>query len=165
MGGCKYDPGEVAKSYTAPGILDPDITFAAYHGIKDKVDPDAVLIGDFGVGSATLKPSAAAELKNNGWIANWDTATGSPLEVLGYTDCSGEETDNAPLRFKRGQNVAAFFPQARANMKSVGAARMDEFLADNSTSAGRAYSAGGSPHPRRSRRPRRNPTRNPSRSP
>jgi len=135
---CDYEEGEVAKSHTLKGIVELDVAFAAHYGIRDPVDADAVLISDFGVGDDALKPSTAAELHTSGWIANWDKPTGSPLEVLGYTDCSGGEYDNALLRFKRGQNVAALFPQARPNMKSAGAARMGEFLADNSSARGRA---------------------------
>lgn len=140
---CQYEPGEETKSRTPGGILPLDVGFGSDFGIYPS---DAIIVADFAVDDATVRPAAAATLRMLiGLLLGTSPIVGHPrppgeqglsagyFEIIGHSDCVGWESVNAPLREKRAEAVARFLPGA-----SWGAAAFDDYLVANTSQATRA---------------------------
>ncbi len=133
---CRYQPGEKERSKSDKGILDPDVVFAEFRGIK-QAGPDAIMITDFGVDETTIKSSTLSELRKYYWVDNIEKTT-LPMEIVGYADCTGWESRNSTLRHQRAANVASLFPSAAPQVRHVGSAGYGSYLTDNTTPEARA---------------------------
>ncbi len=123
-----YERGEVQQS-RARGVL-PMPVAALPRGM--------FLIADFPVNSARVKSGIAGDPALERWL-NLATSGGQPsFTVSGYSDCVGDEHDNAELRLARAQSVAALV-QARTKVTcSVLAAPAASYVGSNQTRVGRA---------------------------
>ena len=106
-------------------------------GIKS-AGGDSVVVADFPIGSATLRPSTAAELRST-WVGILERQAGAKYEIVGYSDCAGDAGRNIALRQARAKAVAALFPKTAARASSIGGAPFGEYALDsNSTPEQRA---------------------------
>ena len=135
----KYETNERDKSQKA-GYLSPDALLAGGRSIAG-LDPELVVISDFGVGSATVKGATKSELKGS-WIDIMERQAGKKYDIVGYSDCVGEGLDNLMLRDNRAWNIAGQFPKLGAQAAYIGPAPATEFLVDNTTAENRAINRG-----------------------
>jgi outer membrane protein OmpA-like peptidoglycan-associated protein len=139
-----YQRGEIEKSHSPQGHLSSDII----------QHPRGLLIADFGVDWRT--PNAA--LKNNPELRTWlntmlQIAHGNPttrIRISGYSDCVGNEKNNAFLRRGRAERVARllqqmagpYWKELQPRIAFIGAAPAGDYVADNSSVEGRAQNRG-----------------------
>jgi outer membrane protein OmpA-like peptidoglycan-associated protein len=116
------EPGEASASRSEPSILiyitSPEVGY---------------LITNFDIGKSKLKASAKLEPHWSEMIQEI-TKPGSKWQLLGLSDCHGDERVNEPLRQQRADAVRAALP-ATAATHIVGAsgASLYECITDNST--------------------------------
>lgn len=139
-----YQRGEVEKSRTAPGHLPSDVIQHSR----------GLLIADFGVDWRTPKSS----LRSDATLRNWvDTMVrvvranpSTQIRISGYSDCVGQENNNAFLRRGRAQRVRQLLQQIAGPQWSVlapkiiftGAAPAGDYVSANGTVDGRAQNRG-----------------------
>jgi len=127
---CKPEPGEVAASRTAAGILTKDVE------ITDK----GVLVTDFGIERRSVKGGAKSELAS--LIRQLETDPSiTKIRIHGYSDCIGPggARYHTWLRRERARRVRDLLgPGARAKVKFVGPAPLDTNNGPNTDRAGRA---------------------------
>ncbi len=139
-----YARGEIEKSRTPQGHLTPDVVQHAR----------GLLIRDFGVDWRHVKPGVSAEPALRQWLttivqvvrANPSTT----IRIVGFSDCVGQERNNALLRSGRASRVQALLQQLlgsdwrtlQPRIAFVGAAPAGEYLESNSTVEGRAANRG-----------------------
>jgi outer membrane protein OmpA-like peptidoglycan-associated protein len=137
-----YDPGEEAKSHTAKGILDVDVTHAGFFSILSEFlaanDTDAMMVADFEVDSGEIRPSTKSYLAQ--LIRAYKPT--DTLEFIGFSDCVGLESRNLSLRIKRARSVADLFPSSGLKI-IVGAPSSlypptGQYMAKNTSIIGRA---------------------------
>jgi outer membrane protein OmpA-like peptidoglycan-associated protein len=128
---CAYEKGEQATASTPHGVLGQDVAFAEVFGIHRG---DEVLVADFPIGQAEMRPGARAEILRR-WIPTYNSQSLKRLEFIGYTDCAGREKNNEALRKQRADSVAWLFGRGAANAE---AAPPNEFLTDNASPHDRA---------------------------
>ncbi len=128
---CRYLPGEIELSRSAPGLLPID-TFT--HGA-------GLAIADFGVGRRLPKPLVLNSAPVQMWLARLGTAY-KRLEVIGYSDCVGAEATNTRLRMARARAVIERLPLHLRRDARADAAPLGEYLAGNRTPGERAMNRG-----------------------
>jgi|GEM_PF-4466678 len=120
---------EMTQSRTIGGIL-PDNVIAA---------PNRIVIQDFAVSSEALPPGVTDHPE---WQRAMSILVGDPSmlsQLVGYTDCTGSQTENLSLRRKRIAVVVAAMPAAaRARILLNYALDASSFLVPNTTPEGRA---------------------------
>jgi outer membrane protein OmpA-like peptidoglycan-associated protein len=131
-----YERGERARASSPPGLLDADVSLAGPHGI-DSAAGDSVVVADFPIGSAQLRPSTVAQLRSS-WIDILERQSAVRYEIVGYSDCAGETGRNDALRRARARAVAGLFPKTAARATAVGGAPVTEHAVDNATPEHRA---------------------------
>jgi outer membrane protein OmpA-like peptidoglycan-associated protein len=123
-----YDHNEKERSRTATGHLRQDV----------RMHNGRLLIADFAVGSSAVKPSTRAEPLLREWLQRLERGD-YRLNVLGFTDCVGEEKDNETLRQARAAAVAKLLgPRTRARIDFVGSSKRGAYVAGNLDAGGRA---------------------------
>jgi outer membrane protein OmpA-like peptidoglycan-associated protein len=99
-----------------------------------------LLVGNFAVGSSALKPDLQ---RNSAWMNYLDQMaanTNVRWEILGFTDCAGDESTNERLRLARATVVYNALPQrARNRVDGFSAASLSDCVAENADEQGRAY--------------------------
>jgi outer membrane protein OmpA-like peptidoglycan-associated protein len=140
-----YESGEVAKSKTEAGHLPSDVIEIPMRG---------TMIADFGVDWRHTKPSLERDPTLKAWltslIAALRKAPNYGIIISGFSDCVGNENNNAFLRSGRAQRVAQLLlrlagPYASflsSRIAFVGPAQPDDYVADNGTVQGRAQNRG-----------------------
>jgi outer membrane protein OmpA-like peptidoglycan-associated protein len=127
---CKPEPGEIAASRTAAGILTKDVE------ITDK----GVLVTDFGIDRRSVKGGAKRELAS--LIRQFETDPSiTKIRIHGYSDCIGPggARYHTWIRRERARRVRDLLgPGARAKVKFVGPAPLDTNNGPNTDRAGRA---------------------------
>ncbi len=130
-----YERGERTKAGSSGGVLGRDVSLAGAYDIASTGN-DSVVVADFPVGSATLRPSTAAELRGS-WIGILERQP-TVYEFVGYSDCVGEGGRNAGLRERRAKAVAALFPKTVARGSATRGAPVSDHAVDNTTAEERA---------------------------
>ncbi|MDD4191180.1 MAG: hypothetical protein PHI28_07615 [Mangrovibacterium sp.] len=126
-----YESDEIRWSRDQKGLLSPDVV---------QVANDGLLISDFGVDWRHVKKAVLKDplLTNTLETFEKDKAY-TNFDIIGYSDCVGNERKNAFLRRGRAKNVAALFGKdAKTRIRSVSAAEPNTYLTGNNDSAGRA---------------------------
>ena len=131
-----YERGERARAASPGGVLDADVSLAGGHGI-DSAAGDSVVVADFPIGSAALRPSTVAQLRSS-WIGILERQSTVRYEIVGYSDCAGEGSRNSALRRSRAQAVAALFPKTAARATGISGAPVAEHAVDNGSPEHRA---------------------------
>jgi outer membrane protein OmpA-like peptidoglycan-associated protein len=92
----------------------------------------------FGLGSATLKNSAAKLLKSLAEVLN--KHPNSAIEIIGHTDATGSDAINMPLSSKRADSTRDYLiaQKVAAERFTTQGWGSDQPVADNNTAAGRA---------------------------
>jgi hypothetical protein len=137
----RYDPTEPGISFTEAGHLTPDVVVipAGLPGPDIVITCRYLIIRDFGVDWRHVKKAPQEELLFKLWKAFFEVNKSLLFRIVGYTDCIGPETKNAPLRKGRAVNVFNLLgPSARSRVMETKAAPAHTFLTDNTTVAGRA---------------------------
>ena len=127
---CKPEPGEVAASRTAAGILTKDVE------ITDK----GVLVTDFGIDRRSVKGGAKSELASLIRRLETDPAI-AEIRIHGFSDCIGPggARYHTWLRRERARRVRDLLgPVARAKVKFASPATLNTFVGPNTDRAGRA---------------------------
>lgn len=122
------DPGEKSASRGEPSVLifitSPEVGY---------------LITNFDIGKSKLKASAKVEPDWSQMIQEI-SKPGSKWQVLGFSDCHGEEARNQSLRQQRADAVLAALPaSATANIIGASGAFIADCITDNSTRHHRAW--------------------------
>jgi len=130
-----YERGEKARAAAPAGVLSADVSLAGGHDITS-AGGDSVVVADFPIGSAELRPSTIADLKRS-WIGILERQP-TVYEFVGYSDCVGEGGRNAGLRERRARAVAALFPKTAARGGRIHGAPVTEHAVDNATPEDRA---------------------------
>lgn len=98
------------------------------------------LIANFAVGSSSLKSDLES---NSTWANYWGqmvTNTNIHWEVLGFSDCPGEEETNELLRWERAIAVNNVLPQlARNQVDGFRAAPLNDCISNNADEQSRSY--------------------------
>ena len=89
-----------------------DVSLAGGHAIESAAG-DSVVVADFPIGSAELRPSTVAQLRSS-WIGILERQSSTKYEFVGYSDCAGDGGRNTVLRQARAQAVAGLFPKTAA---------------------------------------------------
>jgi outer membrane protein OmpA-like peptidoglycan-associated protein len=131
-----YARGERARAASPAGVLDVDVSLAGGHGIESAAG-DSVVVADFPIGSAELRPSTGAQLRSS-WIGILERQSGVKYEIVGYSDCAGEGSRNSALRRARAHAVAGLFPRTAARATAIGGAPVTDYAVDNGTPEHRA---------------------------
>ena len=106
----------------------------------DEYDVQEAVSVTFRVNSAVLSPQARQQL--DGLAAKASTAKGYVIEVAGHTDATGSEAKNFRLSRERAESVVQYLAvnhkiRLRRFITPMGYGKT-EFVADNTTAAGRA---------------------------
>ncbi|WP_446810389.1 hypothetical protein ACH50O_02015 [Methylomonas sp. 2BW1-5-20] len=127
---CNPDPGEVALSHTAAGVLGKDVE------ITDK----GVLVADFGIDRRSVKGAAKIELAPLLRRFETDPAI-AEIRIHGFTDCigPGNAAYHTWLRRERARRIRDLLgPVARSKLKFFGPAPVDTYIGSNTDRVGRA---------------------------
>jgi outer membrane protein OmpA-like peptidoglycan-associated protein len=122
---CEYEPGEKAAAYRG-SILSPDVRKLASTGSGYNASADSVLVADFEPNSARVRTDATGELRAS-WRGKLERDAKQRYALLGFSDCTGDETTNTSLRSARARAVAAMLPKTAAR-GVVGAAPAGDFI-------------------------------------
>lgn len=116
------DRGEVDASRTDP--MD----------VLGVTDPDGILVSNFEVGSAAIKPGLATNSDFTGVHAAMRANPGFRWEILGFTDCDGSETINTSLRTERANALLRALPEdVRSQITGTRGAPIDDCMQNNTT--------------------------------
>jgi hypothetical protein len=130
----RYETGEVTRSFTEAGHLDPHVLVVA---------PGMLLVADFGVDWRHVKGSARTDPTLTEWLARFEADDSYRMEVVGYSDSVGTEGGNSWLRQGRAASVEALFgPSARKRITFRGAMALGQYVNTNDTPALRARNRG-----------------------
>lgn len=125
-----YVAGEVAKSYTLAGHLDPHVWKSA---------PGRLVVADFGVDWRHLKSNIQPDPIFQHWLLAWESDDSYHLSIAGYSDCVGPESNNTDLRQGRARAVEELLgPKARGRVSFRGMAALGQYVTDNTTVQNRA---------------------------
>ena len=104
------------------------------------IHPRGLLIADFGVGWSGIKQATKQEKLLQDWLRTAKSDLDSMvLRIHGYSDSIGEEKNNAELRQKRAQRVHGLLDaDLQSRVVFVGAAKAEDYVADNKTVEGRS---------------------------
>lgn len=127
---CEYEPGEKAAAYRG-SILSPDVRKLASTGSGYNAAAGSVLVADFEPDSARVRTDATAELRAS-WRGTLERDVKQRYALLGFSDCTGDETTNTSLRSARARAVAALLPKTAAR-GVVGAAPAGDFIKPGNT--------------------------------
>ncbi|MEA2563869.1 MAG: hypothetical protein QOH06_5373 [Acidobacteriota bacterium] len=121
--------GEIGRASGAPMFVGS--VSGPYQGL---------LVANFAVGGGDLK----RDLQNNPiWANFWGQMVTNPnirWEILGFSDCSGDEPQNEQLRWQRAIAVNNALPQlARNQVDRFTAAPLTDCMASNADEQGRTY--------------------------
>jgi hypothetical protein len=96
------------------------------------------LVWNFAVGGATPKRDLDSNTDWNDFVRLLTTRTEVRWEILGFTDCHGEEGLNEALRRQRAQAIYDKLPAgAKAQIGNVDGAPISQCITDNTTEADR----------------------------
>lgn len=112
-----------------------DMLFLDYRDAVENVS--GALVANFDIGSAALKPNLAKTIFWKQFLARI-AKNQSHWELIGLTDCEGEEKRNSPLRQRRAQSVFDALPAAvKPQIDAVEGAIAGDCVRDNATPADR----------------------------
>ncbi|MBI4220678.1 MAG: DUF4157 domain-containing protein [Chloroflexi bacterium] len=121
-------PGEVTRAQREPMIVE---------GVSNGIS--GLLVGNFAIGRGTIKPDFE---NNDTWANYWGqmvTNANIRWEIVGYSDCEGDEQVNERLRWQRAITIYEALPRlARNQVEAIRAAPLAEYFASNADEAGRA---------------------------
>jgi hypothetical protein len=139
-----YQPHEIAISRTEAGHLAQDVIIKPNPVmIPDPAIGDPIcrylVIRDFGVDWRHVKSSTKGDPILLGQLNLFETDKSLKFQIVGYSDCVGNERNNLFLRTGRARNVFHLLGHsARTRVFRVKAAPAHEYLTDNSTVPARA---------------------------
>jgi hypothetical protein len=121
------DPGEVVRASSSP--------MASFSVIS----PDrGMVVVNFAVGSNTIKANLARDIYWQQFVAQMEQQSDLRWEILGLSDCQGNEGTNTRLRRQRAEAIFASLPPgAQRTVTSRDAAPVDECMTGNETEAAR----------------------------
>jgi len=125
---CQRGRKEVVRSQQTP--MDVESVRGSVRGL---------LVSNFAVGSGEVKPNLESHPY---WARYWGQMVTNPnmsWEILGFSDCTGEESKNRLIRWKRAMAVNNALPQrAREQVEAIRAAPLDQCIQSDATEEGRA---------------------------
>ncbi len=108
-----------------------DMLFLDYRDAVENVS--GALVANFDIGKAALKPNLAKTIFWKQFLARI-AKNKSHWELIGLTDCEGEEKRNSPLRKQRAQSVFDALPApVKPQIDSVEGAVAGDCVRDNAT--------------------------------
>lgn len=122
------EPGEVASSRSDPMTVEV-ITSGGV----------GLVLTNFAVGDDRIKGDPTSNAGWNDFVASVQAGTNLRWEILGFSDCQGDEALNTRLRTARATAMFLALPaDAQARVSSYGGAALDQCLRPNTSAAGRA---------------------------
>lgn len=98
-----------------------------------------LVVGNFAIGSSSTKPNLYGNPIWSNFLAQMAANTNMSWEILGFTDCRGDESLNRTLRHSRAEALRGAMPrQHRAQLDQVSAASLADCLSDDTSEEGRA---------------------------
>ena len=129
-----YQPNEIATSRTELGHIAQDVVTSTPIG-----KCQYLYIWDFGVDWRHVKDAAKTHPVLSAQLTRFETDKTLAFQIVGYSDCVGNEKNNLFLRLGRARNVFKLLgSDARKRAFSVKASTPHTYLVDNSTVIGRA---------------------------
>ncbi|HEY4336672.1 MAG TPA: hypothetical protein VGM89_12260 [Puia sp.] len=126
----EYDTGEVTKSRSTAGWLDPDVLL---------VKPGELLIADFPIGASNVGKSVTADPVFTANLAQWQSDCAFRFVITGFSDCIGVEARNVGLRQARALKVEQLLGAAtKTRISFRGMAALGQFITGNDTPENRA---------------------------
>jgi len=123
-----YEAGEVAASRGG------EMQVASVGGVG------GMLVAGFAVGSGAIKPGLADHADVARFAAAVRADPSLRFQIVGYSDCSGDETVNTTLRTERADAVRSALPaDIGSQITSVGPAPAGRYLASNDDRSGRLF--------------------------
>jgi hypothetical protein len=121
--------GEIGRAQTRP-MLVGDVSGAGISGM---------MVGNFAVNSDRLKSDLRRNATWRDFTDRMATAPNVHWEILGFSDCHGDESLNEPLRLNRAADLFRDLPAAaRHQVDAVSAAPSGDCMAENVDEHGRS---------------------------
>ena len=131
-----YQPNEIAISRTEAGHLAQDVVIIPTAG---NAICQYLVIRDFGVNWRHIKSTTRTHPLLVMQLFRFETDKSLQFQIVGYSDCAGNERNNSFLRTGRARNVFRLLGHdARSRVFAVKAAPPHTYLTDNSTVPARA---------------------------
>lgn len=122
------EPGEVASSRSDPMTVEA-ITSGGV----------GLVIANFEVGGDQIKGDPTSNPGWNAFVADVQAGANLRWEILGFSDCQGDEAHNTRLRSARATSMFLALPaDAQTRVSSYGGAALDQCLRPNTSAAERA---------------------------
>jgi outer membrane protein OmpA-like peptidoglycan-associated protein len=117
------EKGEVKRAHDGAMVFLP--------GLKLDTGETGVLIANFDIGSAKIKPNLGSTIYWKQWLRK-RTGDKSKWSLVGFTDCAGDEKHNAVLREQRAKAVLHLLPaELRTRIDSIKGAGPGECITEN----------------------------------
>lgn len=101
-------------------------------------DPFGILVANFAVGSAVIKPGLTTSPNFNSIQSGMRQNPDFRWEILGFSDCEGGEATNSPLRTERAYALgAALAADLRPQIEGIRGAPIGDCMQSNATAAER----------------------------
>ncbi|MGH8563233.1 MAG: eCIS core domain-containing protein [Gammaproteobacteria bacterium] len=109
--------------------------------VNEIVQPaKGLLVGNFAVGKAAIKPGFKDDLVWQNYVSRMEANPHHRYEILGFTDCQGDESTNIDLRKQRAEAVKKALPEAvRAQVLKTEAPSVTRCITENSDELERAF--------------------------
>lgn len=131
---CEYQSGEVNRSHSSSGLLSDDVI---------ELGDGRLLISDFGVDWRHVNANVASNPVFRRWDALFASDDSYRIEIIGYTDCVGNENKNTTLRQARARNIENLLSAgARQRVTFRGMAGLGQFVVPNTSQENRAKNRG-----------------------
>lgn len=121
-------PGEMERSRTAPMEL---FTMSG--------EASGVMLGRFSIESDEIRGDPTGNANWNGFVGSMASSPHITWEILGFSDCQGNEALNASLRIARATALYLALPDdAKAQVETYGGAPLTDCMRNNSTEENRS---------------------------
>jgi hypothetical protein len=122
------EPGEVGRSRTAPMEL-----FIMSGGAN------GMMMSNFSVESSQIKGDPTSNANWNRFVGDMASNPNITWDILGFSDCQGNEGTNSSLRTARATELYLALPDdAKAQVENYGGAPLTECMRNNSTETDRS---------------------------
>lgn len=131
---CNYVRGEKERSHSSEGHLTEDVV---------ELGDGRLLIADFGIDWRHVKPAIASNPLFRTWDALFAGNDAYQIQIVGYSDCVGNEMNNTRLRQARAQNFENILsPEAKNRVTFRGMAGLGNYIYANNSVENRAKNRG-----------------------